>query len=195
MKPLTRSITCVFGQTGTGKSQYTKHEIKKHKRVVIIDPQNEYAGIQQFDNLDDLFNHIEKNKIFRCAYSDLRDFDLVCEAVTYVPDTLLVVEESQRIIPPLTRLPEAFENIIYRGRHSGTSVHLVAQRPTTVDIAVRSQFNRLITFRQSEKRDISWITDVSGYELEDEIRNLQVLEYIEIDNEGYRKDKLKGFLK
>lgn len=196
MKPLRREITLVFGQTGTGKSQFTKRIIKGSRRCIVIDPQDEYEAVHHADNEDELREYLEKNpKMFRVAYSDLRGFDYICDLVSLVPDTLLVVEESQRIVPPAKKLPESFEDLIYRGRHSGTSIHLVAQRPTTVDIAVRSQFNRLVTFRQSEARDINWITDVTGYNLDEEIRGLAVMEYVEIGPAGWEKKKLSGFVK
>lgn len=196
LKPLSREITLVFGQTGTGKSQYTKRIIKQSKRVLVIDPQDEYVGIHHCETEGELKEYVEKNsKVFRVGVSDLRLFDYCSDLISLCPDSLLIVEESQRIIPPRAVLPESFEDLIYRGRHSGTSIHLIAQRPTTVDIAVRSQFHKLITFRQTESRDIDWILDVSGYELEEEIKHLEVMEFIEINREGYEKKKLEGFVK
>ncbi|WP_287101602.1 DUF87 domain-containing protein [Hydrotalea sp. AMD] len=192
-KPFERDIYQIFGQTGTGKSQFTKRKIKEAKRVLVIDPQDEYCGIQHFDSIDEIKEHIEKNpKVFRIGVSDLRLFDECCDLIACCPSSLLVVEESQRVIPPTGRPPESFEDLIYRGRHSGTSILLVAQRPTTVNIAVRSQWNYLISFRQTERRDIGWIEDVTGYEIEEEIRNLEVMEYIEINRDGYEKKKLAG---
>lgn len=195
-KPLDRSITLVFGQTGTGKSQYTKRLIKKSKRVIVIDPQVEYDALPMCDDLTALAAHINGNpRLFRVRYSDLRDFDAVCDIASQVPETLLIVEESQRIIPPNSKLPPAFENLVYRGRHSGTSIHLIAQRPTTVNIAVRSQYHEIISFRQTEKRDIGWITDVTGFEVEDDLKNLAVLEYVRFNRDGMKKEKLQGFVK
>jgi DNA helicase HerA-like ATPase len=194
--PFKREITLVFGQTGTGKSQYTKRIIKQTKRVMVIDPQDEYEKIQHLDTEGEIKAYLEKNpKVFRVGVSDLRLFDACSDIISLCPESLFVIEESQRIIPPRAVLPESFEDLIYRGRHSGTSIHLVAQRPTTVDIAVRSQFHKLITFRQTESRDIDWILDVSGYELEEEIKHLEVMEYLEINREGYEKKRLEGFVR
>lgn len=195
-KPLDRSITLVFGQTGTGKSQYTKRIIKQHKRIIVIDPQIEYEALPMCDDLRSLADHINRNpRMFRVRYSDLRDFDAICDMASQVDNTLLIVEESQRIIPPNSKLTPAFENLVYRGRHSGTSIHLVAQRPTTVNIAVRSQYYEIISFRQTEKRDIGWITDVTGFEVENDLRNLKTLEYIRFNRDGMFKEKLSGFVK
>lgn len=195
-KPLKREIVLVFGQTGQGKSQFTKRFIAKTKRVLVIDPQDEYEQVLHLDTEDAIKAHIGKNpRVFRVGVSDLRLFDVCSDLISLCPESLFVVEESQRIIPPMVKLPESFADLIFRGRHSGTSILLVSQRPTTVDIAVRSQFHRLITFRQTEKRDLNWITDVSGYELDDEIRGLDVLEYIEINKDGYEHKKLEGYVK
>jgi len=197
-KPFNREITLVVGQTGQGKTQYAKRYIREHKRVIISDPMAEYegaSGVILFDDLTELIEYVEKHNVFRVAYSDLRDFDTLALLAKSIPQSLFVVEESQRIIPPLAKIPINFEDLIYRGRHTGTSILLVAQRPSTVNIAVRSQYHRLITFRQSESRDLNWISEMSGENLADQIRALDVLNYYEINQHGNEKKCLTGIIK
>jgi len=196
-KPFSREITLVVGQTGMGKTQWAKRYIREHKRVIISDPMSEYegAGVMMFDDLSALIAHVEKFNTFRVAYSDLRDFDTLALIAKSIPETLFVVEESQRIIPPLSKIPTHFEDLIYRGRHSGTSILLVAQRPSTVNIAVRSQYHRLITFRQSENRDLAWISEIAGENLSDDIRALEVFEFYEVNPKGVEKNRLTKIIK
>lgn len=189
---LERDIIICIGQTGTGKTVWTKAFIRTKKRVVIIDPQGEY-DYQEFEKADDLISYIYKRKIFRVKCCDLREFSNLCFGVTLVPNTLLVIEESQRVLAPRLKIPQEFEDIIYRGRHTETSLLLIAQRATTIDIAVRSQFNELIVFRQTEKGDLTWISDVTGQDLNDEVLNLKRLEYLHITNMGIQKKYLTKF--
>lgn len=189
---LEREIIICVGQTGMGKTVWSKNYIRTQKRVVIIDPQGEY-NYQEFDKADDLISYIYKRKIFRVKCCDLREFTNLCFGVTLVPNTLLVIEESQRILAPKLKIPQDFEDIIYRGRHTETSLLLIAQRATTIDIAVRSQFSQLVVFRQSEKGDLNWLSDVTGHDLNDEVLNLKVLEYLHITSTGIQRKILSKF--
>jgi len=189
---LDREIIICVGQTGMGKTVWSKNYIRTQKRVVIVDPQGEY-NYQEFEKADDLISYIYHRKIFRVKCCDLREFSSLCFGVMLVPKVLFVVEESQRILAPRLKIPMEFEDIIYRGRHSETSLLLIAQRATTIDIAVRSQFTQLIVFRQSEKNDLSWISSVTGHDLNDQVLNLKRLEYLHITNTGVERKILLKF--
>lgn len=189
---LDRDIIICVGQTGMGKTVWSKNYIRTQKRVVIVDPQGEY-NYMEFEKADDLISYIYQRKIFRVKCSDIRQFSNLCFGVTLVPKILFVVEESQRILAPKLKIPMEFEDIIYRGRHSETSLLLIAQRATTIDIAVRSQFTQLIVFRQSEKNDLNWISSVTGHDLNDEVLKLKRLEYLHITNTGVERKILSKF--
>ncbi len=189
---LEREIIICIGQTGTGKTQWTKGFLKTQKRIIVLDPQAEYS-LQEFYNAEEIYSYIHNRKIFRVRCCDLRQFPSLCFAATIIPKTLLVIEESQRILAPKMKIPVEFEDIIYRGRHTETSLLLVAQRATTIDIAVRSQFSQLIVFRQSEKHDLDWLSDVTGRDLNDEIHSLNRLEFLHITNTEVTQKKLLKF--
>jgi hypothetical protein len=190
-----RDITLVFGKTGMGKTQWARQYLKTIDRVLVLDPLEEYHECVFYDDLSDLIDHCNKYKIFRCGYNNLTDFPLLCRITKTIPETTLVIEEAQRVLPPRKLLDENFTELIYRGRHYGSGLLMVAQRASTVDIAVRSQFTRLITFRQSESKDVDWICDCSGFDLADEILGLEPLEYFEISPSSYEKKKLEKILK
>lgn|SRR4030042_359981 len=193
MPKLEREIFVVIGQTGMGKTQWTKGFLRTQKRCIVLDPQGEYNGFLEFESAKPLISYIMDKKIFRVKCSDLREFPTLCFGSTLVPKTLLVIEESQRVLAPHNKIPIEFEEVIYRGRHSETSLLLVAQRATTIDIAVRSQFSQLIVFRQSEKHDLNWISDVIGKDLNDIVHGLNQLEYLHITNIGYERKKITKF--
>ena len=192
MGKLEREIIICVGQTGMGKTVWSKTFLRGQKRTVILDPQSEY-NYQEFFNAEEIFNYISSRKIFRVKCCDLREFSRLCFAVSLIPKTLLVIEESQRVLAPRLKIPIDFEDIIYRGRHTETSLLLIAQRATTIDIAVRSQFSQLVVFRQTEKHDLDWVSQVSGYDINDSIKSLSMLEYFHITNTGIEKKKLLKF--
>lgn len=195
-KPIqAREIVIVVGKTGMGKTQYTKRMVYGAKRVIVIDPMMEYDRAIAFDELDDLVDHVTQYGVFRARYCDPRDLDALSFLSYHLGATTLVIEECQRVIPPRSVLPESLDDIIYRGRHTATSLVLVAQRAATVHIALRSQQTRIVAFRQTEKRDIDWLEDSCGHELGHMLPTLEPLEYLEITPEAVDRKKFTNFVK
>jgi DNA helicase HerA-like ATPase len=176
-----REVVVIVGKTGQGKSYWTKKFLRTKNRVVIVDPMFEYERSKQFDEFDELVDYVQDKKIFRVSYNNLADFPFLCQVVWELGKCYLVIEESQRVLPGGARpLPEEFEQLLYRGRHRDVSVVLVAQRASTIHIAARSQWSRLIVFKQTEPKDLSWIADTTGYDLEEKIRTLKEYHHFEI---------------
>lgn len=184
---MNRTIDLVYGQTGMGKTVWTKQHLKKQKRVICLDPIEEYEGTR-FEDLEKLLDFTEKYRSFYCCYSVVPDFGLLCQVALAVGNCVLVVEESQRVVPPRLNPPGAFEDVIYRGRHSQVSVILISQRPTTLHIAARSQWTRLISFRQTEPADANWIKQTSGFDLP--LKDLGPLQYYDVSPGAYEKKEL-----
>lgn len=182
-----REITLVFGQTGQGKTAWTRRYLRAIRRAIIFDPMDEYEGIP-FDSLEPMIEHIQRHGIFRVRWRWVESFSFLASVALAAGRCLLVVEEAQRVIPPGPVLPKEFEDVIYRGRHPEVSYLLVSQRPTTVHIAARSQWDRIVTFRQTEVADTRWLRNVSGFNLPFE--ELQRLEYFELTPHGSEKKAL-----
>jgi hypothetical protein len=190
------SITLVYGQTGMGKTVWTRQHLAKQKRVLCLDPMGEYEGTQ-FEDLETLLNFALKYRTFYCCYPIVEDFGLLCQVAIAVGDCLLVAEESQRVVPARLTPPKAFEDVIYRGRpriladgtkKTGVSALLISQRPTTLHIAARSQWSRLVTFRQTEPADANWIRTTSGHALP--LETLEPLEYFDVSPGAWEKKVL-----
>jgi hypothetical protein len=160
---LERSIIEVFGMTGMGKSRWTRDYLKSCERVIIMDTQNEHDGIL-FDELGPMIDHIRNYRTFRVRTEFPDDFEMLCAIAFAAGHCTLVIEEAQRVLPPSrSSPPDSFLNVVYRGRHPRVSLLLISQRPTTVHIAARSQWNRIICFRQTEPADVDWIESVCGH--------------------------------
>jgi DNA helicase HerA-like ATPase len=183
-----RSITVAFGKTGMGKTVWTQQYVRTLKRCIILDPLMEYRDAAPFDDAAELIEHLERYRVFRVSMWDVMQFPLLCKIAKAVTDCTLVIEEAQRILPPHMELVPEFAELVYRGRHTRTSLVIVSQRATTVHIAARSQWTRLITFAQSESADVKWIQDVTGLDIEPS--SLPPLEYFDVTPRGYERKKL-----
>jgi DNA helicase HerA-like ATPase len=185
-----REISLVFGKTGSGKSNYIKTYLAELSRIIIIDPLNEYPG-RPFTDIGEMMDYLEplaepkpENKF--CVKScNAEDLEPISEIVNVLDDVTFIIEEAQRCLPASNeKLPDAFNRIIFQGRHFGRSLAIAAQRPSIVNIRARSQWTRVISFNLTEPSDVGWLEHVSGYNLtdsqENDIRKLPVGKYIEI---------------
>lgn len=183
-----REITLAFGKTGMGKTVWTQQHVRTLKRCIILDPIYEYRDAVLFDDLAELIEHLERYRYFRVSMSDPSMFPMLCRVASAVTDCTLVIEEAGRVLPPHIELPPEFAELVYRGRHTRTSLVIVSQRATTVHIAARSQWTRLITFAQSESADVKWIQDVTGLDIEPS--DLPRLEYFDVTPHGHERKRL-----
>jgi DNA helicase HerA-like ATPase len=192
-----REVVFVAGKTGFGKSNYLKGYLSELKRVIILDPLAEYPGLE-FDDIAGMISHLEsinaKNlKTEFCVKScNVLDLENLCEIVAdgdrrddpnAMRDIHFIVEEAQRCIPASgERLPEALKKIIFQGRHFKRHIIIAAQRPSLVNIMVRSQWNRIVAFNLTEPADTDWIRNTSGFDIEseDDIKMLPMGDYLEI---------------
>lgn len=185
-----REITLVFGKTGMGKSNYLKTYLQTLKRVIILDPLDEYPA-KEFENVEDMLSYIEANEKEFCVKScNILDLEVMGEIVDSLNDVTFIIEEAQRCLPASRQdLPDSLQRIIFLGRHFGRSLVIAAQRPSIVHIAARSQWTRIVTFNLTEVGDVKWLEGTSGYDVENEndIRKLPVGEYFEITPGGFER--------
>ena len=183
----------MYGKTGMGKSRWTKRYLKGKRRVLIVDPQLEHEG-EAFDDMEQMLDRAESYPTFRAKTEFVQDVPMVARIAMVVndkrrfekghPELVLVIEEAQRSLPSGSQnLPDSVEDVIYRGRHNRVTLVTVSQRPSTVHIAARSQWTRLVIFRQSESADLKWLSDQTG-EDEEDFKNLAPGEFFEFTNLG-----------
>ena len=180
---LEREILIDVGKTGMGKTQLVKRLLASQQRVLVMDSVFlEHTGIL-FHDMRDLIEHVQQYKTFRVRIEDTRDFPMLCAVAMAARRCWLVIEEAQRVLPDSRHeLPTEFTDIIYRGRHTYVNVVIIAQRASTVHIAARSQWTRLISFNQSESADCNWIEGQVGRKLE--LNHLSQFHYYEATLDG-----------
>ncbi len=161
-----RDIIVVVGKTGMGKTRWTRAYLRTLHRIILVDPMAEHEGLE-FQDTDAMIDHIMENRVFRVRTEAIDDFPMVCSIAYAATRCVLVVEESQRVLPSGNKeLPPSFTDIIYRGRHKRTSLILISQRASTIHIAGRSQWTRLIIFNQTEPNDVAWLLNTTGFDLD-----------------------------
>jgi hypothetical protein len=174
-----RSVTVIFGKTGTGKSYHAKKIIKTFSRVIICDPKHEYDGLV-FENFSDLSDYYKEYKpesfAFVCRFENELDYDYVFKLALIIEDLLLVVEEAEIYISPGAR-SSSFLDLVRYGRHHGISILGIARRATELSIDFKAMCDKIISFKQTFPRDIKTMQEL-GFE---DVENLPEYEFIEID--------------
>jgi len=189
-----RDITLIYGKTGMGKSRLNRGAgphpglISKVRRLIVVDPMNEYPGVY-FSDLARMCEFIAHYRTFKVRTDRIDQFPLLCEIACAAGDLLFVVEEAQRVLPASqAKLPPEFQNLVFRGRHWRVSLTLVSQRPSTVNVHARSQWNRIYTFNQTEPGDVQWLENTSGFDVP--AATLRPLEYFAITPGAIEKKTL-----
>ncbi len=156
-------------------------------RAVIMDTQAEYVEFREPPSIDQLLLEMDQ-PVFRLRHQDPENFRWLCLGTRSAGRCWLVIEEAQLILPAGKEPSREFLEVIYRGRHQGVSVLLVAQRPTTVHIAARSQRSHLITFKQVERADVQWLESVATFP--HSVSDLERGEYFYCHNGNVKKKLL-----
>lgn len=195
-----RDMILVGGITGSGKTFFTNNLSFDYPRVIILSPieadEDEYDGVmaEDFDDLVDKIDDAVKDgkKNWRFKLSDLSEVDTVYSFVydlgNEVDGLLVVVEEAEATIPigNAQSLSTPFRNLLYRGRHPQVSMIFAVQRFTLLNMNVRSQCRRFISFMQDEPDDISWLYRKTGRrEVLDVLPELEPRQYIDINRREF----------
>ena len=152
-----RDVILVTGKTGHGKSRWAGEAIKsRFDRVLVLDPVEQYdVDYMPFSEI------VEKStsapSSFFWGTSDIKAFRGMCRLAKAIGSCCILIEE----IDLFDQEDEAFSDLVFRGRHSGVSMLVVTQRPYRCSIHFRSQMSELISFQQTEPRDIKWLKDIS----------------------------------
>lgn len=145
-------IWAVMGQSGTGKGLWVKKQLKmlKPRRILILDPQDEYGEFASpFASAGDLARMVTKagpDGDFRVRYvfpkSATQDhfrriFDLSCQLTYLARNCLFLPEELSNFTTP-SWAPPLWKRMCNSGRHEGVHVIGVSQYPAQIDKAFLS---------------------------------------------------------
>lgn len=139
-------IWAVMGQSGTGKGLWLKRELRrlKPKRIIILDPQDEYGQFAQQVSMGDMARIVTAAgtaKPFAVRYvfpksctaeHFRRVFDLACKLAYNAGDCCFLVEELSNFTTPSWG-PPLWRRMCNSGRHEGVWVIGCSQFPAQVD--------------------------------------------------------------
>lgn len=188
-------VIVVTGQRGKGKTTFIKNNIENFDRVIIFDLLGEFRYYETALNLQDFFLLLSKKRkedFFFINYYNPKnsegDFNVICKAINKLNDILFVVDELDYFCSA-NYIPNAFSEIIKRGRHQNLNVIIATRRPHEIPRLVTSQLTEFITFRHIEPRDLTYIKDAIGIEPEN-IQTLKDFEYLKWKENSIEKGRV-----
>lgn len=181
-----REVVIVLGKTGYGKSTWLQQYCRVFPRLFCFDPFAKFPA--EYISADELLRRYDQGFLrdspsFSLGTRLLDDLDLFGAVAFESKNCAFIIEECGVAFYKGERIPDWLSEIIFLGRHNSVSVILTAQRAASIPIELRSQANRFITFRQTEKNDVRWCADYIG-ELIDQLPNLPKFECIDADNDS-----------
>jgi hypothetical protein len=177
-----RKVFVILGKTGSGKSTLARSILDKFSRIITLDPLGEYEGniITSWrvlvDTLEPLYDNWGNEHFnISCRFTTDEDVEYLFRLMWELHDVLFVVEETEIYLDP--RKPnKAFSRLINYGRHRHISLLCVARRVPELSVQLRSQATSIITFRQSEPRDLQ-LLELYGFNQE-AVKTLGDYEYL-----------------
>lgn len=129
----------ICGNSGTGKSSTIKEKIKKAPRVVVFDPDDEYAELIGFKRVTSAANLLlllkdNQNKSLKVAFvaEGVKAFEFWCSCVFAWGNCLAVAEEIADVTTA-SKAPPQWGKLIRRGRKYKIQIMAVTQRPAEAD--------------------------------------------------------------
>jgi len=135
------TLTYVCGSSGSGKSAFVKQQIRKAKRFVVWDIEDEYGanGIITVNNINELLDCLEFNKkqSARVRYvpngGDIKNQFKWFNKAAFAWEDCAVVCEELASVTNSGKAPEGWLELVSRGRKRGIDIYGVTQRPSEAD--------------------------------------------------------------
>lgn len=168
-------IITIMGQKGSGKTTLAMEIIESRPRVLVIDPSGEYEEmkgaivVMGAEDAANSLNELQEKPRFLLVASDLLDddetMDLLAVAFT-IPNILIVIDECSLYCDPHS-LPEDIARLIRYGRKKEIDLIFIARRPSEIHRELTAQSDLVVTFRQMEPIDITYLRARAGKEAEE----------------------------
>lgn len=168
-----RFVGTILGKQGSGKSHLAEEKIIKllkansSKPIFILDTMDEYGSYESgkaygvcYYNMYSLKKHlIEVNKNLTGVHVLKADNDSDCEnffkLFTKVKQPCtIIIEEASKFCNPYS-INDDLDNILNYGRHWEQDIIFLARRPAELHRSVTAQSDFIISFVQTESRDIN----------------------------------------
>lgn len=189
-------IWAVMGQSGTGKGLWVKSQLRKlkPKRIIILDPQDEYGEFASpFSSAADFARMVVKQKDagFKVRFVFPKNsnqayfkkiFELACQLAYQAGNCVFLVEELSNFTSP-SYAPPLWARMCNSGRHEGVFVIGCSQFPAQIDKSFLSNATLIHVGFLGElphRKAVSQRMDIN----EQEIKNLKDLHFLEWERKG-----------
>jgi len=185
-----KKVILVIGKRGCGKSYLVKKMIAAERRLFVWDLMSEYNLGVTFgpENMREFTWFWQKfyKRDFRIVYRPIRpqaEIVQIADLVYELGGLTFVVEEIDAICTSYS-MPEEFSSIIQRGRHKDIRLIGVTPAPFGIHRDLTRQAKEIYVFNTNEPKDITYLKDLLGSEIESKIAALELYQYVKWTDGG-----------
>lgn len=173
-------ICVVFGRKGSGKTTLLRRANTHLDRVIVLDPLCEYSSGVVIGDSASLASYLRENHdkkfrvIFRADSDEEYEQAFLCASNMYT--CTIIVEEIDMYCSPYD-IVAPLNQIIRYGRHKQISILGASRRAAEVSRHLTAQADCIVSFLQTEPRDIQYMKSKLSTEQTEELKNLGQYEY------------------
>jgi len=179
-------IELFCGSSGSGKSYKVKSKIKKAKRLVIFDPDDEYSDVANIITVrtaQALLAKLKQNPKgglrIRYVANGEAAFNVWAKAAFAWGNCVAVAEEIAGVTSP-GKAPAGWHTLVSRGRKRGITIYAVTQRPSESDKTILGNLSKIWVGRMARAKDRKYMaTELDVHERD--LAELKALDYLERD--------------
>jgi hypothetical protein len=179
-----RDFLIVVGNQGCGKTVWTWQYLAAFSRRFLYDPLAIYPAFDYngLDRIDPDAVNGSCPAVFSIASPFYDDIPILGNLAYTWGKCTFAIEECGTIFRRGELLADWARRLIFMGRFPAVNLVLVAQRAASIPIDIRSQANRIITFRQHEADDLSALRSTFGLDNTRLLPSLNTLECLDWQN-------------
>jgi hypothetical protein len=194
-------LIVVAGATRSGKTAWTVREVKKERRALVWDAEDQWAqlpGWKRITSQRELFEAIQKQGNAKLAYVPVGDLKKQFEFWSgcafhwgrYGGPCVVIAEELADVTNQ-AKAPGNWGILLRRGLKRGISIYAISQRWAEADKTAVGNASEFILFRMSSGDDIAYMSRKTRVP-SDQLEGLQPLEFVRFQVTGeIERGKLK----
>ncbi len=194
-------LIVIAGASRSGKTAYTVRQVKREKRIIAWDPEDQWArlpGWRRVTSRAELLSAVGKPGPARLAYvaggkiREAFDFWAACAQYwgRYLGPCVAIAEELADVTSS-AKAPGAWGILLRRGLKRGITIYAISQRWAEADKTAIGNASEFVLFRMSSGDDIAYMSRKTRVPVS-ELDGLQPLEYVRYTVTGeFERGKLK----